>query len=180
MISGDSFSIIGFFISLKRHSFILFLVNRTTSWGETLLVNINLSILFEYDILSNCSMLSSVIKRICTFIVCSSCNNNLKAYGTFTILNVLPNLLTCWICCSFPSNEPVNFSGPSAIGLIKMFLDGLYIAIIPVVLQTAIRYLSARSITDSRKKSLAPCEITTSRSISPIRRPPSLARPETG
>ena len=35
-------------------------------------------------------------------------------------------------------------------------------------------------IIDSFKNALAPCEITPSRSISPIRNPPSFARPDTG
>ena len=80
----------------------------------------------------------------------------------------------------FPSIEPTYFIGPSAIGLIKRFFDGLHIAIIPVVLQIAIKQLSLRSIIDSLKNSAAPCDITESRSISPIRNPPSFALPDTG
>ena len=48
------------------------------------------------------------------------------------MLKLLPNLLICSTVKSFPSIVPVNCIGPSAIGLINKFLDGLYIDSIPV------------------------------------------------
>ena len=78
------------------------------------------------------------------------------------------------------ASEPTNFNGPSAIGLKNRFLSGLYTAIIPDLLQIAIKYLSPRSIIDSVNILVAPCAIKTSRSISPILKPPSFALPLTG
>ena len=72
---------------------------------------------------------------------------------------------------------PENLIGPSAIGLKNKFLLSLKIAIVPVKLQTAIKYSSPRVNIDSCKKLDAPCAIIQSRSISPTRKPPSLARP---
>ena len=99
-------------------------VIEITSVGEISGLNNNLSMFLENDMFSNCSILSSVIKRICTFIVCNSCINNFNVYGTFTTLKLRPYLLIC-STCSVPSNEPVNLSGPSAIGLSNILFDSL-------------------------------------------------------
>ena len=74
---------------------------------------------------SNCLILSSVIIRICTFAVLSSCNSNLNEYGTLTMLKSRPNLLTFSIRISLAVRSPVNLSGPSAIGLKNRFFAGL-------------------------------------------------------
>ena len=78
------------------------------------------------------------------------------------------------------STFSTNFTGPSHIGLKNRLLLGLKIAIIPLLLHIANLYLSERSIMDSCKKLLIPCDATESRSISPIRKPPSFARPLNG
>ena len=113
-------------------------------------------------------------------IVCSSCINNLKEYGTLIILKDRPYFVIFSRFKPFPSGVSINLIGPSNRGLKNRFFSGLYNAIKPVELQTAIAYLSALSIIDSLKNSEAPCEINPSRSISPIRKPPSFALPPTG
>ena len=50
----------------------------------------------------------------------------------------------------------INRMGPSNMGLINKSFEELYIANIPVLLQTAARYLSPLSIMDSLKKSVIP------------------------
>ena len=81
---------------------------------------------------------------------------------------------------ALPSIDSLNRMGPSAAGLKNKFFAGLYIDIVPVVLQIAIKYLSPLSIIDSVKKFTVPCDINESRSISPILNPPSFALPLTG
>ena len=93
---------------------------------------------------------------ICIFIAFNSCINNLNEYGTSNTLKSRPYLVTFKTFMVLLSMEPENFTGPSAIGLMNNFLDGLYIANIPVLLHTAILYLSERSIIDSRKNSDTP------------------------
>ena len=61
----------------------------------------------------------------------------------------------------------------------KISLDSLYTAIIPVLSQTAIKYSSPLIVIDSSKNLLAPCAIIPSLSISPILKPPSFALPWT-
>ena len=76
--------------------------------------------------------------RKATFVHCNSCINNFNVYGMQTILKLRPCFVIFSIVKLFSAMEPTNFMGPSAIGLTKIFLEGLYTAIIPLLLQTAI------------------------------------------
>ena len=68
--------------------------------------------LFEYDILINWSIFSSVIILIWIFITCNSWINSLNEYGILKRLKERPNLLTFLILIE-PSGFVWNFIGPS-------------------------------------------------------------------
>ena len=159
--------------------FILFLVSFTIVNGLASSPN-KLIILLDEFIDDKLSIFLSVIILNWTFIVCNSWINNLNVYGIRIILNDLPYLL---IFSIFPTDlssiVSVNFIGPSTYGLINKLRLSLYIAIIPVWLQTATKYSSPRISIDSWRNLVAPCAIIPSRSISPIRKPPSFALPWT-
>ena len=78
----------------------------------------------EKDILSSCSILSSVMILIEILIASNSCIRSFKEYGTSTMLKFRPNLLIVSTCILL-SNDPEYLIGPSAIGLKKTFFAGL-------------------------------------------------------
>ena len=104
-----------------------------------------------------------------------------SAYGIWTRLNVTRDFLigmTSWIVSGL-SPEEVG-KGPSHNGHTNNSCRSLKIGIVPHPLQIQNSVPSERFIIDSCRNPDTPCAISESRSISPIRIPPSLPRPPVG
>ena len=112
--------------------------------------------------------------------VCNSSPSSFVAYGISTVASSACERPIVGRISKFCPVEPMKRGGPSHSVQTNSPWRSLNTGTVPQPVHTWIDVPSERSIIDSRRKLAPPWAINPSRSISPMRRPPSSPRPPVG